>query len=88
MPILAARGVVWLAMREWQISYKKTIAEIRDLPIPKRLKAVKEIFNIGKRMLKTMLNEPKDQNEMLVDIAYEKAFKLFIDYLSRTYREP
>jgi len=86
MPILAARGVIWLSMREWQISHKKTIAEIRDLPIPMRLKAVKEIFNIGKRMLKNMLNEPKEQNEMLIDIASENAFKLFIDYLSKTIR--
>lgn len=77
------KAITWNAIREWQIRNNKTIAEIRELPIGKRLNAVKEIFCIGDRMLKTMLKQPKNKSEIIIDIAFEKAFKLFLNYISK-----
>jgi len=77
------KAITWNAIREWQIRNNKTIAEIRELPIGKRLNAIKEIFCIGDRMLKTMLKQPKNKSEIIIDIAFEKAFKLFLNYISK-----
>ncbi|MCK4780075.1 MAG: hypothetical protein KAT57_07805, partial [Candidatus Lokiarchaeota archaeon] len=57
LPDTTIKAITWNAIREWQIRNNKTIAEIRELPIGKRLNAVKEIFCIGDRMLKTMLKQ-------------------------------
>lgn len=83
LPDIAIKAITWNAIREWQIRKNKTIAEIRELPIGKRLNAVKEIFCIGNKMLKTMLKQPKDKSEIIIDIAFEKAFKLFLNYISK-----
>ena len=83
LPETAIKAITWNAIREWQIRNNKTIAEIRELPIGKRLNAVKEIFCIGNKMLKTMLKQPKDKSEIIIDIAFEKAFKLFLNYISK-----
>ncbi|MEE9377270.1 MAG: hypothetical protein V3V33_04455 [Candidatus Lokiarchaeia archaeon] len=83
LPEIAIKAITWNAIREWQIRNNKTIAEIRELPIGKRLNAVKEIFCIGNKMLKTMLMQPKDKSEIIIDIAFEKAFKLFLNYISK-----
>lgn len=83
LPDTAIKAITWNAIREWQIRNNKTIAEIRELPIGKRLNAVKEIFCIGDKMLKTMLKQPKDKSEIIIDIAFEKAFKLFLNYISK-----
>ena len=83
LPDTTIKAITWNAIREWQIRNNKTIAEIRELPIGKRLNAVKEIFCIGDRMLKTMLKQPKNKSEIIIDIAFEKAFKLFLNYISK-----
>ncbi|NVM35402.1 MAG: hypothetical protein HWN81_07390 [Candidatus Lokiarchaeota archaeon] len=82
LPDTAIKAITWNAIREWQIRNNKTIAEIRELPIGKRLNAVKEIFCTGDKMLKTMLKQPKNKSEILIDIAFEKAFKLFLNFIS------
>ena len=74
------KGIAWNALREWQIRNNMTISEIAELPIGKRLNTIKEIFCIGNKMLKTMLKQPKSRNEIIIDIAFEKAFKLFLNY--------
>jgi len=66
LPDTAIKAITWNAIREWQIRNNKTIAEIRELPIGKRLNAVKEIFCIGDKMLKTMLKQPKDKSEIII----------------------
>ena len=83
LPDIAIKAITWNAIREWQIRKNKTVAKIRELPIGKRLNAVKEIFCIGNKMLKTMLKQPKDKSEIIIDIAFEKAFKLFLNYISK-----
>jgi hypothetical protein len=81
--IPAMRGIIWLALSEWQRKYNKTITEIDNMPMGKKIIAAKEIFNIGKRELKTMLNEPKEQNEILLDIIFERAFKYYLEYTNK-----
>lgn len=83
LPDIAIKAMTWNAIREWQIRNNKTIADIRELPIGERLNTVKEIFCIGNKILKTMLKQPKTKSEIIVDIAFEKAFKLFLDYVSK-----
>lgn len=81
--IPAMRGIIWRALSEWQRKYNKTITEIGTMPMSKKVRAAKEIFNIGKRELKTMLNEPKKQSEILLDIIFEKAFKYYMKFINK-----
>ena len=81
LPDTIIKAIIWNGIREWQIKNNKTIAYIRELPFGKRLNAIKEIFCIGNKMLKTMLNQPKNKSEIFIDIAFEKAFKLFLNYI-------
>ncbi|MFX1296793.1 MAG: hypothetical protein ACFFD2_18295 [Promethearchaeota archaeon] len=83
LPNTTIKAITWNAIREWQIRNNKTIAEIRELPIGKRLNALKEIFCIGDKTLKTMIKQPKNRSEIIIDLAFEKAFKLLLDYTSK-----
>ena len=83
LPDTAIKAITWNAIREWQIKNNKTIAEIRELPLGIRLNTVKEIFRIGNKMLNTMIKQPKNKSEIIIDIAFEKAFKLFLNYISK-----
>ena len=83
IPELAMKGTALKALREWEIKNNNSITAIADMPIGKGLNAVKEIFSIGKKMVKELVSDPKDKNENLIDIAFEKAFKFFLDYYYR-----
>lgn len=83
LPDITIKAMTWNAIREWQTRNNKTISDIRELPIGRRLNTVKEIFCIGNKILKTMLRQPKTKSEIIVDIAFEKAFKLFLDLVSK-----
>ena len=83
IPLLAMRGIIWRALNQWQINNKKTVSEIIDLPLNERLFAAKEIFDIAKNKLKAIITEPIDQNEQLLDIIFEKAFRYYMDYMNR-----
>lgn len=86
IPELAMRSTTWFALNEWQINHNMPVAEIANFPISDKLIAFKEIFNIGKERLKGMLSYPKEQSEILIDIAFERAFKFYLDYLNRIRR--
>ena len=81
IPEATMKGIVWNALREWQIKNNKTIAEITELSVAKRLNAVKEIFYHGNKFLKKMIKQPKSKNEIILDIAFEKAFKHYLNYI-------
>jgi hypothetical protein len=81
IPETAMKGIVWNALREWQLKNNKTIAEIAELSIAKRLNVVKEIFHHGNKILKRMLKHPKSKNEIILDIAFEKSFKYYLNYI-------
>lgn len=83
IPELAMKATAWNALREWQIKNNTSLAEIPKMPIGKGLNAVKEIFSIGKRMLKEMVNDPIEKNEAIIDIVFEKAFMFFLEYYSQ-----
>lgn len=80
IPVLAMKGTALKALKEWEIRNNCSINVIADMPIGKGLNAVKEIFSIGKKMVKKMVSDPKDKNENLIDISFEKAFKYFLGY--------
>jgi len=64
----------------------KTISEIANMAITEKLTTFKEIFNIGKVRLKEILSYPKEQSELLLDIAFERAFKYYLQHLHRIQR--
>lgn len=84
IPKSAIRGIVWNALRDWQLKNNKTIAKIAEMPIGIRLNAVKEIFYFGRTILKRMLNDPKAKSEIIIDIAFEKAFNYYLNYLNKS----
>ena len=86
IPILAMRGIIWRALDEWQVRNGKGIAEITNLSSSEKLFFVKEIFNIAKKELKIILIDPIDQNEKLLDIIFEKAFKHYLEYVNKIKR--
>jgi len=77
------KGILWFSMREWQFNHNMTIAEVSLMSIGKRLNVVKEIIRIVKNKLKNMLNDPKKESEILLDVAFEKAFKLYLGYVNK-----
>ena len=81
--IPAMRGIIWHALSEWQRKHNKTINEINNMLVSEKICAAKDIFNIGKKELKAMLNEPKEQAELLLDIVFERAFKYYMEYLNK-----
>ena len=83
IPNLAMRGIIYSALNEWQMKYNKKITEIDTIPLNKRIFIDKEIFDIGKAKLKDMLDEPKEQNEILLDIIFEKGFRFYLEYINK-----
>lgn len=83
IPDLTMKGIAYKALKEWQIINHSTILEISDMPIGRGLNAVKEIFRIYKEILKKTLTDPHNKNKNIIDIAFEKAFKLILDHCGR-----
>lgn len=86
IPHLAMRSTAGFALIEWQKRENKLISEIPTMSMANKLKATKEIFNIGKERLKNILNYPKEQSEILLDICFERAFKCYLEHLNRIRR--
>ncbi len=86
IPQLAMRATTWFALSEWQKKKNKLILEIATMSVTDKLIATKEIFNIGKDRLKEILSYPKEESEILLDIAFERAFKYYLDHLNRIQR--
>ena len=86
IPELAMRCTTWYAISDWQKMKSKSISEIANMEIPEKLTTFKELFNIGKVRLKEMLSYPKEQSELLLDIAFERAFKYYLQHLHRMQR--
>ena len=84
IPALAMRSTAWFALSEWQKKESKLVTEIPNMTIRNKLKATKEIFNIGKERLKSLLTYPKEQSEMLIDICFERAFRIYLEHLNRS----
>ncbi|MFX0082258.1 MAG: hypothetical protein ACFE94_10955 [Candidatus Hodarchaeota archaeon] len=87
IPVLAMKVTALKALKEWETRNNCSITAISGMPVGKRLNAVKEIFSIGKKMVKNMVSDPKEKNEILIDISFEKAFKYFLGYYSRNQGE-
>jgi len=86
IPELAMRCTTWYAISDWQKMKNKSISDIANMEIPEKLTTFKELFNIGKVHLKEMLSYPKEQSELLLDIAFERAFKYYLQHLHRMQR--
>lgn len=86
IPKLAMRSTIWFSLNEWQMKHNMPATEIDNFSISDKLITFKEIFNIGKERLKDLLSYPKEESEILIDIAFERAFKLYLDYINRIHR--
>ncbi|TFG18200.1 MAG: hypothetical protein EU531_00805 [Promethearchaeota archaeon] len=82
IPMLTIRAATWYTLKEWQLRNNRTIAEVNCSDIKSKIIAGKEIFDIGKHILKQFLKEPSVENEMKLDIAYEKAFKIYLNVIN------
>ena len=80
IPELAMRCITWYSITDWQKMKDKPISEIANMEISEKLTTFKELFNIGKVRLKGMLSYPKEQSELLLDIAFERAFKYYLQH--------
>lgn len=83
---LAMKSIISSAFSEWQLNKNLLISDLQNKPINERIMAFKEIFNLGKKALKCIVEEPIEKNEQLLDIVFEKGFKMFIEHLNRSHR--
>ena len=86
IPELAMRCITWYALNDWQKMKEKTIGEIANMELSEKLTTFKEIFNIEKVRLKELLSYPKEQSELLLDIAFERAFKFYLQHIHKMQR--
>lgn len=86
IPELAIKSAIMYVLNIWQEKNNKSISEIATMTLPKQIIFLKEIFTIGKEHLKCMLLQPKEKGEIILDIAFERAFKFYLEYRSQSYR--
>lgn len=86
IPELAIKSAIMYVLNIWQEKNNKSISEIATMSLPKQIIFLKEIFTIGKEHLKCMLLQPKEKGEIILDIAFERAFKFYLEYRSQSYR--
>jgi len=86
IPKLAMRGIIYKAISGWQTKNNKVITDIEKMPMGKRLNTFKEIFNIGRSILKNMVNDPISQCDIMIDIAFERAFKIYLRFINQNFR--
>ena len=65
----------WLTIKEWQIKSHILQKDLISMSYDERENAVKEILNIFKHRLTSMLNEPEEQKQ-LVDEVMDKVWNL------------
>ncbi|MHA1193566.1 MAG: hypothetical protein ACTSP9_14980 [Promethearchaeota archaeon] len=83
---LAMKSIVSSAFSEWQTNNNLLISDLQNKPINEKIMAFKEIFNLGKKALKCIVEDPVEKNELLLDIVFEKGFKMLIEHLNRSHR--
>jgi len=83
IPPLALRGIVCHSLGEWQEKHNKKISEISNDSFGEKIIATKEIFATCKETSIGVLKTPKDQSELLLDVAFERGFKNFVENLKK-----
>ena len=78
----AAKGVFWLTIRDWQIKTLKHHMDLLTMTEKEHDKAHKEIFKILKERIMKLLDDPKEQEELLNDII-EKVWDLAQKYAKK-----
>ncbi|MHA1670640.1 MAG: hypothetical protein ACTSV5_08675 [Promethearchaeota archaeon] len=79
IPPLALKGLICHSLGEWQEKHNKRISDISNNSLGDKIIAAKEIFVSCKKASKEALQAPKNQSELLLDIAFERGFKNFIE---------
>lgn len=86
IPPLALKGIICHSLGEWQEKHERQISEISSTDLEEKIITTKEIFTCCKKTSIEVLKFPKDQSELLLDIAFERGFKNFIENLTRFFR--
>jgi len=86
VPELAIKSAIMYVLKIWQEKNNKSISDIATMTLPKQIIFLKEIFTISKEHLKCMLLQPKEKGEIILDIAFERAFKFYLEYLNRSHK--
>jgi hypothetical protein len=79
---MAIQGNARFTMRDWQEKNHTIAAKISEMPMEKKLQVAKEITDLGKERMKNLLAFPERHQE-LIDSAYDDAWKMYVDQLSK-----
>ena len=83
---MAIKGNTWYVIKEWQNETKQTMADMAKMTGEEMLVIVKELFSKGKERTKRLLINPEEQQD-IIDEAYEKAYDLYLSYAKRRDRK-
>jgi hypothetical protein len=86
IPELVIKSAIMDVLKIWQKKNNISISEIATMTLPKQIIFLKEIFTIAKEHLKCMLLQPKENGEIILDIAFERAFKFYLEYFNHSHR--
>ncbi|MHA1884048.1 MAG: hypothetical protein ACXAAI_07140 [Promethearchaeota archaeon] len=75
------KPVILKALKVWLLKNNKPAEIIHSLPLHLKLNMIKQIFNIGKTILKQMLKAPKEKQGVIMDFAFERAFKFYMNFI-------
>jgi hypothetical protein len=81
VPESILKTIIFKALRVWLLKNNELVETLETLPLNLKLNMMKQIFNIGKIILKQMLTAPKETQGVIVDIAFERAFKFYMNYV-------
>ncbi|MFW9993884.1 MAG: hypothetical protein ACFFD4_17700 [Candidatus Odinarchaeota archaeon] len=82
---LAMKGFAWRTIQKWQMDNHITIAEIPGLPPMKRLAAVKNMVEEGKKTYLRLLRSP--EMEHVIIEAFDEAFKQYQEMAAQAGRK-
>ena len=79
---MAIQGNARFTMRDWQEKNHQVAAKISEMPMEKKLQVAKEITDLGKERMKMLLAFP-EKHKMLIDKAYDEAWQMYVEELSK-----
>jgi hypothetical protein len=82
LSVMAIKGNTWFVIKEWQNDTKQTMADMAKMTPEEMLKTVQDLFERGKKRMRKLLINP-DEQQQVVDEAYQKAYELYLEYAQK-----
>jgi len=64
IPLLAAKGVSWLSIKEWQSTNRMNVQDTTNMSKLEQDKVTREIYEIYKKRLAKLLVNPEEQKDL------------------------